>query len=172
MNRPVVLVANTHEDFFNQLREITPQADFDLMTVTGDQNIDPLLKKKNPTMIITCSMGKDARESILLVRNIRRFSKTIPILFIAEKSSEQLAIDAFRAGVSDYYKFPFSSNQLQTGLNRFLNNCDSPGTSSNPSWDDHKLIGDSPKIKEIKDYIAKGGCNRQHCFNHRRNRHR
>ena len=155
MKRPVVLVANTREDFFNQLREVTPQADFDLITINVDQNIDPLLKKKNPTMIITCSVGKDARESILLVRNIRRFSKTVPILFIAEKSSEQLAIDAFRAGVNDYYKFPFSSNQLQTGLSRFLNNCDNSGTSPNPSGDDQLIIGDSPKIKEIKNYIAR-----------------
>lgn len=155
MNRPTVLVANTDENFLNQLRKITPQADFELMAVAGNENIDPLLKKKNPDLIIACSLEKDAQESILLVRNIRRFNQTIPIFLITEKSSEQLAIDALRAGVNDYYKIPFSDNQLQTGLKRFLKNSGDPVTSSTLSEDDQKIIGDSLNIKEIKVYIAR-----------------
>jgi DNA-binding NtrC family response regulator len=155
MNRPKILVTNTDENFLNQLRKISPQADFEAFFASSDENIDPILKKKNPDLIITCSMEKDTQQSILLVRNMRRFSQNIPILFITEKSSEQLAIDAFRAGVNDYYKIPFSTNSLRASLNRFLKNSDTPGKSLGLSRNDQKIIGKSLKIKEIKNYIER-----------------
>lgn len=155
MNRPTILVADASKNFFNQLRKMISRADFELMTLTGNEHIDPFLKNKNPDIIITCSMEKNPQKSILLVQNIRRFNLTIPILFIAEKSSEQLAIDALRAGVTDYYKLPFSDNQLKEGINRFLKNFAPPVTPSDSSEDDQRIIGDSLKIKEIKEYITK-----------------
>jgi DNA-binding NtrC family response regulator len=155
MNRPKILVTNTDENFLNQLRKISPQADFEAFFASSDENIDPILKKKNPDLIITCSMEKDTQQSILLVRNMRRFSQNIPILFITEQSSEQLAIDALRAGVNDYYKIPFSTNSLRASLNRFLKNSDTPGKSLGLSRNDQKIIGKSLKIKEIKNYIER-----------------
>jgi DNA-binding NtrC family response regulator len=155
MDRPGILVANAGDILIDQLRKILPHADLNFFVIGSEKNIDSFINEKHPDLIITCSIKKNDQKSLHLVRNIRRSGKTIPIIFITEQSSEQVAIEALRAGVNDYYKIPFSKNSLCFGINRLLRNPAAPFPTSGPSRLDQKIIGDSMNIQEIKNYILR-----------------
>jgi DNA-binding NtrC family response regulator len=106
-------------------------------------------------LVITCSIRENVQKSLQLVQKIRQYNKTIPILFITEQSSEQIAIAALRAGVNDYYKIPFSNDSLRTGINHLLKNPDNRLMPEDSFQVDHTIIGHSLGIQEVKDYIKR-----------------
>lgn len=155
MNRPKIFVVATGENFLDQLKKIAPHANLESSGTSAENYFELLMDEKHPDIVILYSVEEGTQKSLQLVRKIRRSNKTIPIIFITEHSSEQIAIAALRSGVNDYYKIPFSKNLLRKAINRFSGNT---GTSFSPPDThriDQKIIGDSLSIQEVKDYITR-----------------
>jgi DNA-binding NtrC family response regulator len=154
MDRPKILV-KAGEVFFNQLRKVIPHADLEILMIKSEKNFTSMIAAKSPDLFITCSIKEDVQKSLQLVQKIRQYNKSLPILFITEQSSEQIAIAALRAGVSDYYKIPFSNDSLRAGINNLLRNVDNRLRPEDYFQVDHTIIGHSRGIQEVKDYIKR-----------------
>jgi DNA-binding NtrC family response regulator len=154
MVRPKILV-NAGEIFFDQLRKIIPHVDFELLGAGLENKIVSLINEKHPDLVIICNIEGDVQKRLFLIKKLRRFNKTIPIVFITSQSSEQLAIETLRAGANDYYKIPFPDKLLQDGINHFLKDVDVHLASDDPHTIYHQIVGHSPGIQQVKDYIAR-----------------
>jgi DNA-binding NtrC family response regulator len=154
MERPKILV-KADEVFFNQLRKIIPLADLEILMISSEKNLRSMIAANSADLVITCSIRDDVQKSLQLVQKIRQYNKIIPILFITEQSSEQIAIEALRAGVNDYYKVPFSNDSLRAGINHLLKNTDNRLMPEDSFQVDHTIIGHSLGIQEVKDYIKR-----------------
>lgn len=110
-----------------------------------------------------------AENGLEMLRRLNRHGHCSPVILLVTNSSEELAIAALRAGVSDYLKAPFSDQDLLSSVQRCLANnrrfqgvAQSRGgeaqSSSGPGTDlavEHGIVGESPLMREIKTYLLK-----------------
>jgi DNA-binding NtrC family response regulator len=155
MDRPRIFVFATGENFLDQLKKIAPHATVESSWPGAENNFEWLMDEKHPDIVIIYSIEEGTQKSLQLVRKIRGSNKTIPIIFITEHSSEQIAIAALRSGVNDYYKFPFSKNLFLKAINRFSGNTGTSFTLPDTHQVDQKIIGDSLSMQELKEYITR-----------------
>lgn len=102
-----------------------------------------------------------SRQILEVVQAIRERDQQIPIIFIAVASSERLAIEALRYGVTDYFKWPLKPDEFAHSINRWARRS-LPLPSTAPCGDPapihgnaSTLIGGSPLMEEIKSNIAR-----------------
>ena len=86
-----------------------------------------------PALAIVCSFRMDPEDKLNVIKKIRWFEKRVPIILITRFSTESRAIEALRAGVSDYFKVPFSSDQLVQRIFRLLSDGKFTNHSENQS---------------------------------------
>jgi DNA-binding NtrC family response regulator len=76
--------------------------------------------------------------------------KRIPIVLITSRGSEELAVEAFRGGVSEYLRVPFSRHELESIV---MSLC--PPANGAGLIEAERMVGQSHAVKEIKTYIEK-----------------
>ncbi len=112
----------------------------------------------NPDMVIICSLRDDFEEGLTTVRRIRKHEAHIPVIMINRHSSEQYAIDAFRAGANDYFKVPVPYAKLEKSINTHLyksfgNTLISNKTDELKTHIGPMIIGDSACMREAVKFI-------------------
>jgi DNA-binding NtrC family response regulator len=93
-------------------------------------------------------MNADRSAGVGFVRRFRSRKPEVPIIIVTSNSTEELAIDALRAGASEYLRYPTEetiTNAVLSLLPRF--DAKEPEAAS--------IVGNSPAIQNIKDYIPK-----------------
>jgi DNA-binding NtrC family response regulator len=112
-----------------------------------------------PDLIIVCSFRMDTEDKLRVIKKIRWFDKKVPIILITRFSSESRVIAALRAGVSDYFKVPFSSEKLVQRIFRLLADgkfaVPEDNHSDNTDLINRQLVGESQCMREIKNYLDK-----------------
>jgi len=114
-----------------------------------------------PALAIIGLVGTSLLDSIALVRALRTSYPDIPVVVFAAESSEDLAIAAIRAGVTDYVREP-DYEELISAVTRCLRIQQNPLADFPISWKGPNLIGRSDAITRIRDYIinvASADCN-------------
>ncbi|MGH7412499.1 MAG: sigma-54-dependent transcriptional regulator [Candidatus Methylomirabilis sp.] len=98
-----------------------------------------------------------------LARLIKQQDTRLPIIIITAYSTEDLAIEALKDGIDDYFPKPFLIDDLLGSIERLLpsrvlGKC---STSAEPARiiqdliDGHRMVGESPPMREINAYIRK-----------------
>ncbi|MDZ7581789.1 MAG: sigma-54 dependent transcriptional regulator [Deltaproteobacteria bacterium] len=155
MDRPRIIVANAGKDVAERLRALVAPSGMEVLGAGAEDDVASLLQEGPFKLVIACSNGGDAQDSLGLIRQIRRSSKTVPVIFITGQSSEQLAIAALRAGADDYFTLSFSDDSLQSSLRRLLMASEAPSTSAASSRVVKAMVGESRGMQEVRDYIKR-----------------
>ncbi len=112
-----------------------------------------------PDVIIVCSFHMNPEDKLSVIKKIRWLDKRIPVIFITRFSNESRVIDALRAGVSDYFKVPFSSEALVKRIFRLLSDSKFETSKDNHQGNadliSRQLIGESKCMLKIKNYLGK-----------------
>ena len=110
-----------------------------------------------PDLTIVCSFRMDSEDKLNVIKKIRWFDKRVPIILITRFSTESRVIAALRAGVSDYFKVPFTSEKLVERIFRLLSDVKLVNLPGNPSDNagliNRQLIGENKCMREIKNYL-------------------
>lgn len=117
-------------------------------------------RARDPDLVIVGPSGPERWDEIGMVQDIRRLNRWVPIVLIPSNSSEELAIAALRAGVTDYFRQPVVVDEMVARVVRCLAEAvPSPflapseaaalGTIQPPY-----LIGESAPMREIDAYIG------------------
>ena len=69
-------------------------------------------------LLLDC--GSDAEQGLQLLTDLKRVQPSSPIIFLTEKSSEEIAIAAFQGGARIYLKKPVNPAELQNVVNELL----------------------------------------------------
>ena len=114
----------------------------------GDRAHDPGLA----VAIVACDADRPL-EGLGEVRRIREVHPRLPILVVAEPSSEALAIAAIKAGVSDYFRAPFDAREVAASA------CDLVEVVSSrpaaPSAHEAAIVGSSQSMRDLRRYIER-----------------
>jgi AraC-like DNA-binding protein/CheY-like chemotaxis protein len=69
-------------------------------------------------VIVEC--GGNADLSIGLLRSLKKAHPSIPVVFVVETSSEEIALQAYKAGVRDYFRLPLDNDEFVRAVSRIL----------------------------------------------------
>jgi DNA-binding NtrC family response regulator len=159
--KPTILIVERDDTLRRSLKEELLRRGF-VISESSDK-ADILRNFPNPgvRLIIIGSLENGSWEGLKLAREIRRLDRNFPIILIAAETSEELAIAALRAGINDYFKQPYSVEDLVSSVERHF-----PGsplrlaqqTAKAPASDiiyAHRMIGESVAMQEIRAAIGR-----------------
>jgi DNA-binding NtrC family response regulator len=155
MDRARILVVDAGKDLLARLREVLPPFEIEALKPDPEEHVGSQVQERLPDLVVACTNGGDPERSLRLIRHVRRVSKSIPIIYLTEQSSERLAVAALRAGVNDYFKLPLADGGLPSGIERLLNASRSylPSTDGLPI--DQAMVGGSAIMQEARAYLAR-----------------
>lgn len=160
MDKAAIVIKSEDGDLRRTLSRMVPRQEFEVFESSGIDELIRSLQDGTPDLIMIASSQKGATDGLQAVREIRSFEPDTPIILITTLSSEELAIEALRGGVSDYLKMPIGSEDLAASLKR---NLPSPGSTSittpepvrlNPVGED-KFVTRSPAMGGMIKFLKK-----------------
>ncbi len=102
--------------------------------------------RSTPSLVVIGCDRASASAALASVRALRTRDERLPIILAVADGSEALAIEALRAGVSDYVNSPVSEPELTTRLTRWRPR--PVGDASAP-----RIVGASAAMRQIRGYI-------------------
>ena len=152
MRSQQIMIAREGEVPREDLRDQLMRLEYDVTLLPTHSHAISSIHKKNPDLIIIGSKGQHPFEGLQLVEEIRAFDQKIPLILITEQSSEARAVAALRSGVDDYFKVPFSFQDLLASIKfRALNSENRPAAAP----EGQKMVGESKPMEEINGFIQK-----------------
>jgi DNA-binding NtrC family response regulator len=139
-------------------------ANFLVTEASNDLDAVRLLDSSHPTaVVISESLG--SVDPVELVHRITRREKSVPVVFVATQSSEELAIRVFRAGAADYVCNPLDLEQITTCIAKavagrvtkavtFLETAEAALAANGAA---RILLGESEAIQEIRLRLLRAG---------------
>ena len=159
--KPAILIAERDDTLRRRLKEALLHPRF---AVLESYDKDAVLRNfPNPyiQLIIIGTLENGSWDGLELARQIRRFDRNLPIIFVATETSEELAIAALRAGVNDYFKQPYSFEDLVSSVNRYVPDSVSRhrqrslNTATSGTIDGHRMVGESLAMREVRAAIGR-----------------
>jgi len=152
MKNPAILIVERDEILRQDLKSRLFRHGFEVIEALGKTGVLRFFQARKPDLVIICSCGDNSRDGLKTVVQIRRQDREVPLFLITRKSSEARVIAALRAGITEYFKWPVSYEELIASINRNL----SYHKRSLQETDIHEpMIGDGAAMREIKAYILK-----------------
>jgi DNA-binding NtrC family response regulator len=108
------------------------------------------------SLVILAPSEADSGPALEVAKRIRHLDRRVALLFVTSRSTEELAIAALRAGITEYLKQPFSPGEFDDAIRR----CCVLAKGSYPSGnlaEGGLMVGESLPIRQVKSYIAKVG---------------
>jgi DNA-binding NtrC family response regulator len=155
--QPTIVAIEAGHSLRNLLRESLPFSAqiIELHTVTQALG---LLHSESTDLVLLRSDPIGTWTALELAAEMRRDDLSLPIIFIAADSSEELAINAIKAGVTDYLKEPLRSDELTASINHALKQ---RGPQHGASFSEDvdlvsgdQMVGRSAAITAIKTQVA------------------
>jgi DNA-binding NtrC family response regulator len=159
--QPVILIAERDDILRRRLKQAFLPCGFAVVESSDKTAILQNLPSSAVDLVITGSLENGSRDGLELARQIRELDRNLPIIFIAAETSEELAITALRAGINDYFKQPYSFEDLVSSVNRYLPDFPSrdhqEGVKAPASSiiDGHRMIGESLAMQETRAAIGR-----------------
>src|SRR2546426_7481004 len=170
MKKRVILIADRDEVCRRSLKKLLLRSGFEVIESSDKTGILRSFRQQSSLDLLIINSSLDAAgDGVEMAQQIRLWDRRVPLILLAAHSSEDLAIAALRAGVTDYFKQPFSWGEVLVRVRHCLANHlppQGPPTSaptagatrsatgsglSGGQW----MIGESPVMQQIKAYIGK-----------------
>jgi DNA-binding NtrC family response regulator len=116
--KPLVLVVDSQLTAFPCWKRVLGAIPCELLEATATANLSQWLNSPRPRAILLSFCGhQDAIRTALQVHNL---DQCLPLILVVAQGSEELAVAAFRAGVTDYFHMPGDESALREALLRLL----------------------------------------------------
>lgn len=114
MNRkPIVILSEEGEDVYS-----TFSLEGESIFVYPLSQLETIRKIEMDLLIIDC--GYNPHKGINLLKEIKTRRPDIPVVFLTEESSEEIAIKTFKAGAREFFKKPVNFDEFKKRLNDIL----------------------------------------------------
>ena len=153
--KPTILIGHGNETPNQNFKRYLSNQGFKIIEGLDAISIIRFFHLSKPHLIIINSTFDNKYDALDIIKLIRAKDQKVPIILITKYSSEDRVISALRAGVTDYFKQPFSFGDLMESINRNLSISSHKPMSEirtsvpNPS-EDRYMIGQSEPIQNIK----------------------
>jgi DNA-binding NtrC family response regulator len=159
-SRAAVIIAEADADIRRGLAVSLFQAGLAVTECADASKLSSVLAKCLPRTIILGSLGAGPLDSLEIARSIRQEHASLPLILVARESSEALAIAALKAGVSDYFREPWSIRELLASIHQHMGNAGSQSAHiankvEIPDPKGPQLIGVSGATAAARDFIRR-----------------
>lgn len=160
MKNPEILIAGGDETFCQNLKKHLSPHEFDVIQAPDKTSVSQFFQQRKPALVVIGSSSPNPEDGLELIDQIRQQDKKIPIILITKHSSETRAIAAFRAEVSDYFKVPFSFEEVAASIGRHLldHSCllpEKPASTAPERKNNKAIIGNSAPMREIAHSLSR-----------------
>ncbi len=152
MWNPAILIVERDKILRQDLKDRLCRHGFEVIEALNKRDALRFFQARKPDFVIINSSGNSSTNGLKTVMQIRRQDREVPLFLITQNSSEALVIAALRAGVTDYFKWSVSYEELMASINR---NLSYHKGSLSETGIDKPMIGDSAAMREIKTYLVK-----------------
>jgi DNA-binding NtrC family response regulator len=151
MGKPIALIVAANR-LLESLRPALSDNGLDMVEAACTDACDRVCSRR-PAVAFVASGADRPHDGLDVVRRMREFDAQLPIILLAETSSEDLAIAAIKAGVTDYFKVPFDAVDLAASVHALVHAA-SP-RSSPPADPAPAIVGSSRMMRDLRQYIEK-----------------
>lgn len=154
--KTVILLADWDERMRGELRNRLHYQGFQVHDACNKLQAERALQRNDLHLAVLGSSQNGGWDGLDLVDEIRRRDRRLPIILIGTHSSEERVITALRAGVKDYFKRPYSLDELLASIQRNVHRAERGALVTDSVADDGPLlIGESSAMRQIKTYLRK-----------------
>ncbi len=163
MEAPKILIVEDDDGLRINMKDLLLRNRFNVSGSYFDSDVHKSIQKETPDLIILGSSPSSVSDELNIVRKIREFDRRLPVIMITNNNSEKQAVDAFRMGVKDYFKYTFNKDELMDRIKRCLANGNRRKYAPEKIKDTRKssevptMIGKSHVMQEIKTFIGRVG---------------
>lgn len=158
MTGPRILILHEQAEVRELWKERLVRAGFPAIE-GANSNADLLSHPPSSLSLLVCGdCGLDSGHSFKIIRQARESHPRIPIIFVADRGSEELAVRALRAGVTDYIGESSRVEELAASVTRLLSRPDSFREETAGDGEEdvcEQMVGSSPPMKTIKSCLAR-----------------
>ena len=120
----------------------------------------PTAGRHTPELVIADRCYREFPEAFVFTRNLSKLYPAIPIILIAERSSEEQAIAVLKAGANNYIKQPFAEDEMVAAVRRCLSGREEQAPSEGSAevsglMDGHRMVGESQAMCGIKAHLGR-----------------
>ncbi len=152
MQQPTILIIDSEDASDQKLKERLFHRGFTVKEIPNIISSPQIFQDNHPELIIIKPTKNSNSNGLDQVEQVRQIDRKIPIIFMTNQSSESRVLAALRAGLNDYVKIPYTFEELLYSIDR---NLPPAGFNDQVLITDNGMIGNSPKMKDIKDYLLR-----------------
>jgi DNA-binding NtrC family response regulator len=158
MSQPAILLIEPASALSTTLSTLLMHSGFAVLHAADQAGLRALFEKGRPEVVILGPSMIDPAGTLTCASEIRRVVGGTPIVLIAMVSSEELAINALRAGINEYVKSLSSPDEIVLSIRR----CLAERISLRDPWNKlphleglDRMIGDSAPMREVRMRLGK-----------------
>ena len=161
MDKPVILIAVGDEGARRSIAELLQGQSYDVLEAAHRSEVMGCVHERGPDLVIVGSFRDETWDALEVAREVRKTDRMLPVILVSGRSTEDLAIAAVKAGITDYFKLPFSFDELTASVGRCLADfalglrsaaleMSKSDVSAAP-----RMIGESRQVRAIRTRIVK-----------------
>jgi DNA-binding NtrC family response regulator len=159
MRRAVILVADGDGARRRRLCQRLGSDGWDAIEATDAAALPAMVAAHAAAAVVLGSTRGDVADAMAATRALRPRYQQLPIVIVTTHSSESLAIEALRAGATDYFREPLALDDLSAEIRRRLDAGVRagavPAREAGGLSGEAPLIGASPAMREIRAYVQR-----------------
>ena len=157
MKAAKILVVDDELNMRLVLRAMLKKEGYEVATAADGLEALEILKKEKIAVVAT-DLKMPRLDGMGLLDRITRDDPSLPVVILTAYGTVANAVDALKKGAFDYLTKPFEQDELKTVIlkavkTRLINDRDisAPAGETDP----YRIVGESPRMKEILDIIRK-----------------
>ncbi len=119
MERETILIVDDSREVISFLKQILAPMNYRVLTAFDGEAGFHMAISHNPDLIFL-DMNMPIMTGMEMLAKLRQTTCASPVIFMTVYGSEQVAVDAFRLGVRDYLRKPFTDEDVNRAIERAL----------------------------------------------------
>ena len=155
---PNILIVEDEEAIRRVLKKVLSEDDSKNNILEASDGVEAINKIKTENLqLVICDIKMPKKDGIDVLNFLKSYDDKIPIIMISGHGDLKTAVMAMRKGAFDYIEKPPDLNSLLSSVRESLKNKIKVKKSSvkTSKQSKYEIVGDSKKIKELKQIIEK-----------------
>ncbi|WP_236978120.1 response regulator transcription factor [Membranihabitans maritimus] len=118
-NQELVLIAEDERIIRRTLQLKLEKEGFNVLTAEDGQQAIEMLESSDPDIVVTDLM-MPFRNGLEVLEFVKKKESEIPVIVLSAAGQENIVLDAFNMGASDYITKPFSPNEIVVRIKKLI----------------------------------------------------
>ncbi len=155
-----ILIVDDEDDIRTLIKAILEDEGYQVREASNSAQALSAVKDKVPDLtILDIWLQESDKDGLEVLEQIKQDNPLLPVLMISGHGTVETAVTAIKNGAYDFIEKPFKSDRLLLMITRALETADlrkeNKSLKAQKNKSDHKLIGNSTAITQLKSQIEK-----------------